>query len=722
MVWIADAHRDDGKRFVESSLLHRAEEGLIYPFDMTLDKLPEILKEHQLWLSSGGKEGKRAVLTGATLNDADFGEANLTDADFQRAELRRANFGKARMRRTNLRETDLQNANLEETNFLLSAQIAGADVAGAKLPEAIADFEGLKIIAEATSNAQKVFIAMLGGCLYCWLTTGTTKDAALLTNSASSPLPVIGTALPIVGFYLVAPVVLVALYFYFHLNMQRLWEALADLPAVFPDGRPLDKVADPWLLNGFVRAHFFRLRDERPPLSRMQQWLSILLAWCAVPVTLFVFWGRYLLRHHLLGTLLHVGLLAASIGGGWTFYRLARATLRGAPRKPFVWGDARKDGRIYKRIAGVSGACLFGVIFYLVSAKVIEGGGWGTLGFWRLAAGSLQEIGFRPFADLGRQDVSTKPSNWTGDVKEYPLVKSANLPQANMQYANAYLAFLVNADMRQADLSKANLSEANLWNADLSDAKLLNADLSNAHLSKANLSNAHLSGADLSKADLSDANLPNAHLSNANLSGADLSKAKLWSADLSDANLSEADLSEAELDGANLSGADLSKADLLKTKLSLADLSRAKLWNADLSDAKLSNADLSEAELYAANLSGADLTAARLSKTKLSGADLSKAKLWNGSTFSDAKLSHADLSGADLYGANLSGADLTAAPANLSGADPATKLSKANLSEANLDKASLTGVDLRNTEGLTKSQLKKAKTDGYTLLPADLPP
>jgi len=87
---------------------------------MKLDELPEILKEHQLWLSSGGKEGKRAVLNGA-----DFGDADLTDANFHRAELRRANFGNAALRRTNLREADLQNADLQQVNFLLSAQLAG---------------------------------------------------------------------------------------------------------------------------------------------------------------------------------------------------------------------------------------------------------------------------------------------------------------------------------------------------------------------------------------------------------------------------------------------------------------------------------------------------------------------------------------------------------------------------------------------------------------------
>lgn len=455
---------------------------------MQLSELPEILKEHQLWLSSGGKEGKRAVL-----NDADFGDVDLTDTNFQRAELRRARFGTAMLRRTNLREADLQNADLQQTNFLLSAQLAGADVAGAKLPEAIAKFEGLKTIAEATSNAQKLFIAMLGGCVYSWLTIGMTKDSALLTNSASSPLPVIGTALPIVGFYLVAPVVLLALYFYFHLNMQRLWEALSDLPAVFPDGRPLDKMADPWLLNGLVRSHFFRLRNERPPLSRMQKWLTILLAWCVVPLTLFVFWNRFLPRHDEQVTALHAWLLAASIGGGWMFYRLARGTLRGAPHKPFVWAQAWKDRRTYKRIAGVSGTCFLGVIFYVGSTMAIEHVSLANraLIWWYIVPSDAS------VANLVGEDVSMKPPNWTGDIKEYPSVNGAHLERADMQYADARSAFLVNADMRSADLSYAYLNDANLSGANLSNADLSEANLSNADLSHAKLDGAYLKGVDL---------------------------------------------------------------------------------------------------------------------------------------------------------------------------------------------------------------------------------
>ena len=548
--------------------------------------LAQLLNAHGLWLSSDGKEGRRAIgtydfsendLRGAELSkallrnsnftkanlrdanlkearltravfehadlqnailhnarliEANFTEALLTSADFQGAVLRRASFKRAKLGgQTRLREADLRNADLAQALYLQTAQLAGANVGGAKLPKAIAEFEGLKTIAKATSNAQKLFIAVLGGCVYSWLTIATTKDAALLTNSVSSPLPVIATPLPIVGFYYVAPVLLLALYFYFHLNMQRLWEALADLPAVFPDGRPLDKRADPWLLNVLVRAHFVRLRSDKPPLSWLQKWISIILGWWLVPVTLLAFWSYFLRRHDWVGTGLHVVLFTASLAGACIFYRLARGTLRGEPRKPFIWRHPWRDLRTYKGIAAVLGVCAFGVIFYLISASAIQGipryfyagevlwtseGSKGpdpTVGAYslrRLLPRTLEYIGASPFADLRRQDISTKPPNWTGDAKEYALVKGAHLREANMQYADASRAFLVNADMSAARLSNADLSYANLANADLSYANLTNADLSCANLTNADLSHTNLSGANLVEAHLNGVDLRNA--------------------------------------------------------------------------------------------------------------------------------------------------------------------------------------------------------------------
>jgi hypothetical protein len=77
--------------------------------------------------------------------------------------------------------------------------------------------------------------------VYTCLTIATTTDPLLLTNSISSPLPIIRTEIPIAGFFWVAPLILLSFYLYFHIYLQRLWETLADLPAVFPDGSRLDK-------------------------------------------------------------------------------------------------------------------------------------------------------------------------------------------------------------------------------------------------------------------------------------------------------------------------------------------------------------------------------------------------------------------------------------------------------------------------------------------------
>ena len=80
-------------------------------------------------------------------------------------------------------------------------------------------------------------------CAYTLLTAVTTTDAALLTNAATTPLPIIGARVPVVGFYLLTTILLLGFYAYLHLYLQRLWEGLAALPAVFPDNRTLDQAA-----------------------------------------------------------------------------------------------------------------------------------------------------------------------------------------------------------------------------------------------------------------------------------------------------------------------------------------------------------------------------------------------------------------------------------------------------------------------------------------------
>ena len=86
---------------------------------------------------------------------------------------------------------------------LLPEHLAGADLTGAKLPDEIEKFPALDQVAAISSEARKIFIGLLAACVYSWLVIGTTTDVALILNTASSPLPIINTPIPIAGFYVV---------------------------------------------------------------------------------------------------------------------------------------------------------------------------------------------------------------------------------------------------------------------------------------------------------------------------------------------------------------------------------------------------------------------------------------------------------------------------------------------------------------------------------------
>lgn len=460
---------------------------------------------------------------------------DLREAVLRGKDLRRINLSGANLEGAKLREADLRGADLSNVEGALEArQLAGAELPGAKLPDALNDlFKDLKAVGDISESARKLFIAMLAACLYSWLTIATTTDVNLITNRASSPLPIIQTSIPIAGFYVVSPLLLLCVYFYFHFYLQKLWEELGSLPAVFPDGRRLHERSDPWLLNDLVRAHVAKLKADRPFMSYFQQVISMLLAWWLVPITLFLFWGRYLPRHDFVWTTLQVVLLAISIVGAVSLYHLAASTLRGAKRRSFSW-TALKRPRTYAALGSFVAA---GVAFMLLSIGAIRGvppgrnhPWWrdGPPGRWGWVPRAMALVRYSPFANLRGADISIKPPNWTGkDEKELDLVKGAELADLDLRYADVSGAFLAKAHLGPAHLEGAFLFSSDLREAHLLGAHLDGATLLFALLNGADLNTAYLRRADLRRADLRGADLRGAPLTGANLGGADLRFADL---------------------------------------------------------------------------------------------------------------------------------------------------------------------------------------------------
>ena len=331
-------------------------------------------------------------------------------------------------------------------------------------------------------------------------------------------------------------------------------------------------------MNGLVRSHFLHLKKNRPPLSRLQNLVSILLAWWAVPFTIALFWLRYLPRHEWVGTGFHLAFLALAIVCAVWFQRLAKRTLRGQLPEPIQfegnWRRARPYKEVLKRTyklvaiggivlllaVGVSYAAINGTKLPELPGNETEPRGALTL-LREIIPRVLTYIGARAFADLTEQDVSTKPANWfTGDKELTEIVSGARLKGADLRHATAIRAFLVKADLRGAQLQEANLTEAFLQGADL-----YMANLQRAILSEANLQNA----------DLGVANLQGANLFFANLQGADLFGANLQEANLGSANLQRADLRFANLKGASLLWGDLQWA----THLTASQVKAANDWD-----------------------------------------------------------------------------------------------------------------------------------------------
>ena len=111
-----------------------------------MDTAVSMLKDHQLWLSSGGKEGKQAVFTGYDLSglDSDYAEARYVvppfwEKNLSKIDLSYSNLSGLSFRKVILSQADFRGANLKNANFyqatLYKADFSGADISEAYIEE-----------------------------------------------------------------------------------------------------------------------------------------------------------------------------------------------------------------------------------------------------------------------------------------------------------------------------------------------------------------------------------------------------------------------------------------------------------------------------------------------------------------------------------------------------------------------------------------------------------
>jgi len=609
--------------------------------------LEETLANHKEWLDSHGEAGKKADLRKARLEGSELIGVSLRHADLQDAILKSADLLLADLRdtclvRANLQETCLVGANLEGANLegasldsamgLLPRQVAGANLHEASLPIQILEFNALPTFVAGSKTIARLFATIMIVSFLSFVMIWKTKDIQLLADSAIISYlhsPAAAAAMPTDQIYLLAPALLVALFLFFLYRLQELWDAVLELPAIFPDGWVLGHNG-PRIVTGLLRTHF-RWMDQDGHSTRMvEKSFSVLLAYWVVPIILMLYWARYLTLQDFHGTLLHQVLLLIAVGVA--FYC---STQIGRPSDKWATED-KPTPPILEKLKALRPATVLAVLFVtmsLLAAGTIAGvpqdkqraPQFNSLDPRRWASRAMWVVGYDPYAELTEASISTRPETWNGGDDQIPAVKGARLNGAKFRYAQAYEIFLVNAHLFKADLQGAFLSGGDLRNADLGQANLQFAILDRANLQHANLDRAQLDGANCSRTDFRGANLSyssmvGASLPDARLDGASLYSTNLQGASLLRGNLEKADLREAHLANANLEGADLQQSYLWSAKLPGANLRKAQLATAIFIDADLQNADLSGAQLNGTVLNGANLQGAIMDGADLRGA------------------------------------------------------------------------------------------------------
>jgi len=112
-----------------SELNEKVEEPQEQPSDrapMPDEELQKILEAHRKWVESEGKEGERADLVGANLQEAALRGANLQKAVLFGANLQEADLAGANLQEAALRVANLQGAKLRGAEGLTASQVMAA--------------------------------------------------------------------------------------------------------------------------------------------------------------------------------------------------------------------------------------------------------------------------------------------------------------------------------------------------------------------------------------------------------------------------------------------------------------------------------------------------------------------------------------------------------------------------------------------------------------------
>ena len=445
----------------------------------------------------------------------------------------------------------------------------------------------------------------------------------------ATTLPLVNVEVPTRAFFIAAPLLIAAIYIYFHLYLLRLWDALSTAPARI-DKRPLGDVIAPWLItDAALHMRTNRREEYNPPtthrlLETTAMSLNFAIAWAFGVIVIGLLWWLSMPARSFGLTLSSALSLFAMLFTGTTSFAMLRRRMTSS--------DIRNRGNVLRGIPGLAVFLVLSVPLVLISYIRTEGEFTRLTEVFptlapqedRLAALDTHLFALAPTGRI----LTLAHLNLTGEQ----LIQR---PQGWLPYAEAQKDYFATWCKREAAPCKhADLSETqeraftDEWTIRRSAARvdLQTPYWNNVGAEKPDLRDAIMPGAFLSGSHLVGAQMQGADLSLAQMEGADLREAQMQWADLSFAQMEGADLREAQLLGADLSLAQMERADLSYARMERATLSGAQMEGATLVDAQMEGATLVDAQMEGADLSYSYMTGTDDRKDILGSTNLSASK------------------------------------------------------------------------------------------------
>ncbi len=575
--------------------------------------------------------------------------------------------------------------------------------------------DNIKQLEEISRNSQTTFLALILACVYSFLTIATTTDAALMSNSNATPLPIIQVNVSIVWFYIYAPLILTVLFVYFHLYLERFWRGIARLPLYHPDGRGLDDYVYPWLISSAV------IRGERRELSAshrfsalLEAWLSLFLGWGLVPVVLLCYWARYAVAHHRGVTLLHILLILLSIGFAMHYLITARNALRRV--MPAAEGSPRPEpGPSRRQAAAMSGALLVlgAVLVYLsesamrgLAADDCQGVGAGS-GCATFAPGRQvwEALGIEPYSVVKEGRFTVKPGNWQQLLAD---------PAALRNYLDGQRALVLESrDLRSMNASEAfmpgsRFSAAGLDYADLSHAVMTGSRLDGVSLRGAKLRNAAMQHMDITDTQFDEVRAEGSRFDHATFSARSSERPMRLSGDFSNASFDHSAGDGLQINPGTdparnptkLIGASLRSVKLGYVQFHLVDLGSAPIEDSTLAYGRFVDTDFSGARIRRSALNFSTFVRCKFIGTEIEDS------LFEEAVFEDSEFDSRTFAPGDT-GAATPRKRVTLFQAKFASFDAKTRLRNLHFDRAELRSAKFQGTQLANVS-FSRSDLSYA--------------